>query len=819
MAFTVLMIALIPLSYLFTTSLIQAGQAKNQQTALSIAEKWAEIGSNITPPVNCNGEVVVDQSVPPVSPNAAATTIASTTANTNLATQTTVKVASTSAFAAAPQSALIATSTGLQLVNYTAMTGTTFTIAANSGTGLISNGCPVTQPTASELRGNTTYSLKAEYEWTTVQNAGNGSTTVTTAVNSSNPSTVTSLTVASTASFAAASTASPQPAVVTTTSGAVQTITYTGSTATTLIGITGWTVSQLNISVNAHVAQELKPNLCAAGTPQLLKLRMTVGWGPNSDANNAQDSIILNYPPAGIQTLGFIALQLTGDTTALDYQDNPWNIRVQAPPVTISGPQSLTIYPDNYGCAFAQVLPTSVGNTYTVSVGNASSGTPSGSTYGTPSFVANGAGSVGANHVLQQPLAESQAGIPVNIGAVTKLAGTYPTAYPGYDQGSIVNLSYPSSSAVEDGVICPGVGQITCISTGESNSGAVLTWSNQSTWSNVTLPAPATRITSVACAGAVECEGVGYNLVGGVSSPGHHRREPVHSLHCHSQHRHRAVRSPVPVSDRVPLGRQLRGHRNHGHWRRRALRHHLRWRCRLVGGRPHRRQHHRAHQPGLPGIGGGMCCPRHDQRTSRRDAGHGVRRIRPGLVIQFPQPHRRHHGIGFVIGMSVQYQLHRLLGHRSGPGRRRRQRTDSDLGSRPAGLGTATPAWTWTADSFPSGTTVTSLTGLNCPQPSKCLLTGVGTIGAGSVPLVMYGATTATATLANDTLPAAASGAITSITQMTCPSSGVCVMIGTTATAPAFSPAPLRRPTWLTPGPTSPSRRLPLAHPWPSCLS
>ena len=42
MSFVVLMIALIPLSYLFTTSVIQAGQSENQQTALSIAEKWTE---------------------------------------------------------------------------------------------------------------------------------------------------------------------------------------------------------------------------------------------------------------------------------------------------------------------------------------------------------------------------------------------------------------------------------------------------------------------------------------------------------------------------------------------------------------------------------------------------------------------------------------------------------------------------------------------------------------------------------------------------------------------------------------------------------
>ena len=47
--------------------------------------------------------------------------------------------------------------------------------------------------------------------------------------------------------------------------------------------------------------------------------------------------------------------------------------------------QTLTIYPDSYGCAFAQVLPTGAGTgTYTVSVANASNGIPAGTSYGTP---------------------------------------------------------------------------------------------------------------------------------------------------------------------------------------------------------------------------------------------------------------------------------------------------------------------------------------------------------------------------------------------------------------------------------------------------
>ena len=120
MAFTVLMIVLIPMSYLFTSSVIAAGQSKNQTQALSIAEKWLEIASNQTPPVNCNGEVIVDQSVPPTAPGAPATTVSSLSNNKTLATQTVINVASTTGFAAAPQTVLVATTTGLQKVTYTA---------------------------------------------------------------------------------------------------------------------------------------------------------------------------------------------------------------------------------------------------------------------------------------------------------------------------------------------------------------------------------------------------------------------------------------------------------------------------------------------------------------------------------------------------------------------------------------------------------------------------------------------------------------------------------------------------------------------------
>ena len=70
-AFTILMITMLPLTYLYGSSIIQAGQSTNQQTALSIAEQWVETLSNVTPPVDSNGEVFVGTQSAPVGAGAA----------------------------------------------------------------------------------------------------------------------------------------------------------------------------------------------------------------------------------------------------------------------------------------------------------------------------------------------------------------------------------------------------------------------------------------------------------------------------------------------------------------------------------------------------------------------------------------------------------------------------------------------------------------------------------------------------------------------------------------------------------------------------
>jgi Tfp pilus assembly protein PilV len=462
-AFVVLMVALIPLSYLFTTSIVQAGQSKNQQTALSIAERWTEILANVTPPVDANHAVITDTSSAPAgpAPSSSAGTVASASNNKLLNAISSITATSSASFQSA-QSAnqTIQINTGttaspvLDTVSYSAVSqvGATvvFTCSANpcsSSTDSLSTGDAVTQSTIvtpTETRGGTVYGLQASYSWATAQNSGAAS----------------------------------------------------------------------------------KPNLCASGTPQLLKLRVTVTWGPQSDVNDVQDSTMIDYPPAGVQTLGFIAVQVTGDTTASDTQSpsEPWSTRVTAVNVQISGAEpTFTIHPDNYGCAFAQVQP----GAYTVTLNPAVNGTPPATTYASPSFVANAAGSAGSNHIVSLPTSQGNStalcgttnGGPVTVavGAVNRLAVST-LCFPGYDQGAGVSLSYPSSSTVEDGVACPGSGQLTCLSTGENASGAVATSLSGSTWSNAALPAspPVTRIANVACASTTACVGVGYGSSGAV---------------------------------------------------------------------------------------------------------------------------------------------------------------------------------------------------------------------------------------------------------------------------------------------------------------
>ena len=543
MSFTVLLVALIPLSYLFTTSLEAAGQSTNQQTALSIAERWVETLSNTTPPVNANtgASSFVGTQAPARRRRPFVRRHHHQRNQTLSSSTTTITVAAngTTNFAAAsasnPQVAYVVTGTGSAAVTnqitYTASTSNTITCACSSisGSATMNSGNAVTQTeiaTPTELRGGTTYTLKAEYDWATVQNTGVVSIAMySTSVGQALPQSTIYLAASATSNLLAATTTSPQTLKVPTSAG-TQTVSYTGVTviSSSEWAITGVTGGTGTIS-SGNATQTAQPNLCTSGTPQLLKLTVFVSWGPNADVNNVQDSVMLNYPPSGVQTLGFIALQISGDSSANDAQGDPWSERVTSIPVTISGSQeTLSLYPDENGCVFAQVEP---GN-YTVTVNNASSGTPAGTTYGSPSFVANTTGSW-TNNVWSPYTSEPQGGtptIPVSIGAVTRVDTSYSTNYPSYDQAATINFSYPTSTSVEDGVTCPGAAQVACVASGENagSAGADVLWQNALTnnWSSLALPGGAalTRQTSVACAGTTACIGVGYGTSGAVITRG-----------------------------------------------------------------------------------------------------------------------------------------------------------------------------------------------------------------------------------------------------------------------------------------------------------
>ena len=132
------------------------------------------------------------------------------------------------------------------------------------------------------------------------------------------------------------------------------------------------------------------PDLCTSGGAQVLDLTVTVSW--NSANQQVTDTTILNFPAPGIPQYGFYRLQVSPQTMN-DLGGNLWSDRVQAIPVTITpftaGPvlgTPVTVYPDQYGCVFAELSP----GTYTVGVADPVSGLPApGDAYGSPSFVQN----------------------------------------------------------------------------------------------------------------------------------------------------------------------------------------------------------------------------------------------------------------------------------------------------------------------------------------------------------------------------------------------------------------------------------------------
>jgi hypothetical protein len=167
------------------------------------------------------------------------------------------------------------------------------------------------------------------------------------------------------------------------------------------------------------------PDLCLSGIPQVLDLQIWVYW--DGKRHVVTDNTLINYPTHGVQTLGFIAVQLTNSATVNDNNGNPYSTRVQSVPVTITTittipaqnplPTPVVLYPDQNGCVFTEATP----GTYTVSVANPTLGVPTGMSYGSPSFVAN---------LANQPTAPSSTAITVATGQSSLVPYQYDEATP-----------------------------------------------------------------------------------------------------------------------------------------------------------------------------------------------------------------------------------------------------------------------------------------------------------------------------------------------------------------------------------------------------
>lgn len=244
-------------------------------------------------------------------------------------------------------------------------------------------------------------------------------------------------------------------------------------------------------------------DLCTAGQPPspthpgVIQLQVTVSWDHNSQ--QVVDTTNINYPQPGVQTQGFLAVQVTNENED-DLNGNSKANRLQAIPITVSGAglsTPLKLNPDRNGCAFAQVPPGS----YTVQLGQPAVGSLNGFT-DDPPFVDTSGNSSPA---------------PVSVAVNVLVEGATNVTF---DEGIDTAISYGGGSAVDGGVACPAGAGLTCLSLGNGSNKAEAAWGgNGSTWSSKALSG-ATQLSQVGCTSGIPstCVGVGYTGSGNAST-------------------------------------------------------------------------------------------------------------------------------------------------------------------------------------------------------------------------------------------------------------------------------------------------------------
>ncbi len=244
-----------------------------------------------------------------------------------------------------------------------------------------------------------------------------------------------------------------------------------------------------------ETAQGSHPDLCTSSvTPSLIEVQVWTTWG---HTQKVTDTTLLDYPPPSLPTDGFIAVVVNGTPAGsppADASGRSWSTRVQLVPVTISRAGfSVTLYPNSYGCVFEEVpAPYS----YTVTAASPTSD---------PRWESAAEGST------------TSATVTANLDSVAHVALQY-------DQGSLVSLHYPSTTATEGPVSCPGAGQVQCVVFGQAPSSTTapagspyaeisVLAKTTGKWSVTALDgggANATRLAALACAGTNQCIAVGY---------------------------------------------------------------------------------------------------------------------------------------------------------------------------------------------------------------------------------------------------------------------------------------------------------------------
>lgn len=263
------------------------------------------------------------------------------------------------------------------------------------------------------------------------------------------------------------------------------------------------------------------PDICTSGAvPSVLQLTVTVTWGAGR-TSTISDTILTEFPPAGLPKYGFIGVQMErSPTEPTDLASppsatgSPWggglNTRVTQIPVTVTrtpatraGSPTATYspqvtHPAVNGCAFVERPP---GN-YQVSVGPETLVTP---------FVQPGTTS------YQSAYRYPTGPVAVAIDQVTATDFLY-------DEGAYVNISYPDVTGADGAVSCSTEAGV-CLAAGQAPSGlspdgstgtvATISTYSSGQWSQVhpLSGLGISKIESTGCASTL-CFAAGYGTAG-----------------------------------------------------------------------------------------------------------------------------------------------------------------------------------------------------------------------------------------------------------------------------------------------------------------